>query len=45
MCAVVDAQHLAGIWTEPQGDMLPVTIMGPHLPNVDPVKELQAHTG
>ena len=44
VCTIVHAQHLAGIWAEPQGDMLPVAIMGPHLPDVDPVKELQAHT-
>ncbi len=44
MCAVVDAQHLPGIWGEPEGDVLPVPIMSPHLPNVDPVKQLHIMT-
>ena len=42
MCAVVDAQHLPSIRSEPEGDVLPVPIMSSHLPNVDPVKQLHS---
>ena len=39
---VVDAQHLCGVWGKPEGDMLPVPIMSPHLTDVYPVKQLHA---
>lgn len=45
VCAVVDAQHLLCIWGEPEGNMLPIPIMGAHFANVYPVKQLQAKRG
>ena len=42
MCAVVDAQDLLCIGGEPEGNMLPIPIMGAHFANVYPVKQLQA---
>lgn len=45
VCAVVDAQDLLCIWGEPEGDMLPIPIVGAHFANVYPVKQLQAKHG